>query len=367
MDPLFLPRVASLGPLLYALSLGARGRYHTAFALTGVVFLLHATTASHTAFMLWTACALGGRANLRACLLGPVLFLAAAGPLLVAMAIHGGPDIPTPAPEAWIQSLKLHFSFHHFRSPIVLAQKIVPAVLAILLAIAVSRWRGAGRVLGGYLVGALVLLAAAGLGNWLLASPLTIHLHLFEVGRMLDYLAVIGLGGWTFVAARGPVWVRVAGALVAASYFIRTTRAAWLDYGFALDLYLLAAALAATVLLRHPRLAQLIPGAARRLAALHRLRGPVPPRWRGYACIVVCAAGLVLASGWAPRWNPDGIERARLPDDAVGERAPSRGRGGHRAALHGRAGLFVSLLRRGDARSAAGRTVARAPSATAFS
>ena len=48
LDALFLPRVASLGPLLWALALGARGRFGRAFLLTGAVFLFHAPTAAHT-------------------------------------------------------------------------------------------------------------------------------------------------------------------------------------------------------------------------------------------------------------------------------------------------------------------------------
>ena len=115
-DAIFLPRVASLGPLLCALALGVRGRHLLAFAVIGVVFLFHATTAAHTALVLWCGIAAAGRKHMRACLLGPIVFLAAASPLLVLMAIRGGPDIPTPAPDEWIQSLKLHYPFHHYPS-----------------------------------------------------------------------------------------------------------------------------------------------------------------------------------------------------------------------------------------------------------
>ena len=126
LDAMFLPRVASLGPLLYALSLGVRRRYLAAFTLTGFVFLLHATTASHTAFVLWMGCVFAGQTRWRSYFIGPAIFLVMASPLLLMMAWQGGPGVPTPAPENWIQALKLHWPFHHFPRPWVVAHKVGP-------------------------------------------------------------------------------------------------------------------------------------------------------------------------------------------------------------------------------------------------
>ncbi len=311
-DALFIPRGASLGLLLYALALGVKRRYYLAFGLTGVVFLIHATTAAHTAFILWVCCALGGRSNLRQCLLGPLIFLTGAAPLLFIIAVHGGPDIPTPAPESWVQSLKLHYAFHHFPRPWVIVAKVGPGIIAVLLGIVVSRWRGAGRTLTGLLAGALGLIVAGGIGNSLLSWPVTVHLHLFEAGRILDLLALVALGRWSFSVLGCPWPVKLAGCLTVASYLVRIKLYEGVRYTFVADFYLLIIALMVTVLERR--------GLAERL----RLDG-IPRSW--YALIAASCILLMIVSGWIPVWKFSGADqrgyrlmqwaRVNLATDAV--------------------------------------------------
>ncbi|MBN2489651.1 MAG: hypothetical protein JXQ29_02235 [Planctomycetes bacterium] len=330
LDAMFLPRVASLGPLLWALELGVRGRFGRAFALTGAVFLVHAPTAAHTAFVLWVGCAFGGRANLRHCLLGPVLFLAAASPLLFWMAVHGGPEVPSPAPVEWVQSLKLHHAFHHFAIPWIPAGRAAAAAMAILLGVAVSRWRGAGALLAGFLAGAAGLIVAGGIGNWGFSWPVTIHLHLFEAGRLLDYLAVVALGRWSYSVFHGPWPTKAVGVLILAAYALRIPLHEWVRHRFVPDFYVLAAALAVTLLVRRE-----FPG-RRRLAA-HRLGGILrreglrpPPRRQAGGFAAGLGAALVVvsvAAGRMPEWNPTGAgypgyrmmrwARDHLPAEAV--------------------------------------------------
>ena len=314
-DVVFLPRVASLGLLLYALALGARGRYYRAFGLTGIVFLIHATTAAHTAFALWMCCAFGGRANLRPCIMGPVVFLSAAAPLLIMMAVQGGPNIPTPAPESWVQSLKLHYAFHHFPRPWDITAKVGPGIIAVLLGVVVSGWRGAGRTLTGFLAGALGLIAAAIIGNSLLSLPVTVHLHLFEAGRILDCLALVALGRWSFSTLSGPWFVKLATWLTVAAYLVRIKLYEWLRYEFVVDFYLLLAALMITILERRELVERL-------------RRGDVTPTLRlRYVSVALSCIVLMIVSGWVPTWKFSGAgqrgyrlmhwARGNLATDAV--------------------------------------------------
>lgn len=221
-DPLFLPRVASLGPLLFALVLCVRGRFLWAFALIGIVFLFHATTAAHTAALAWMACAFYGRDRIRDLVLGPLVFMAAASPLLFMMAQAGGSAIPTPAPAEWLAALKLQFPLHHFESVFVIASHALSGGLAVLLGILCSPWREQGRMLAGFLAGVLVMFAAGLVGNYILHSPFTIQLHVFQAGRMLDVLALVSLGWWTFVCFGRSSRIGLLSLIPTAAYVFRT-------------------------------------------------------------------------------------------------------------------------------------------------
>ncbi len=221
-DPLFLPRVMSLGPLLIALALCVRGRTLLAFALTGLVFLFHATTAAHTAMLVWVACAFCGREQLRALGLGPVVFLLAASPVLIMIVAAGGSDIPTPAPAAWIDAVKLQYPFHHFDNPFAVVMQALWGTLAVLMAILCSPWKSTGRMLAGFLVGVWLLFAIGAVGNNLLRSPQTIQLHLFQAGRMLDYLALLSVVWSVYACFRRSKLFGVAALLPALTYIFNS-------------------------------------------------------------------------------------------------------------------------------------------------
>ena len=321
-DEVFLPRVASMGLLLYAMSLGVRNRHLWAFALTGVVFLFHATTASHTAVLLWCACAFGGRRNFQYCLLGPLAFLGTASPLLLLMALNVESGIPVPAPYDWVQSLKLNFPFHHFPDLWEFSMKAGPTLLAIYLGIAVSPWGKAGHILTGYVVGGLLLFLAGGIGNWLFNWPVTIHLHVFEVGRILDSLAILSLGRWSFFSLGRPVFLQLASALVVGAFFIRSSLFEWVSFRWALDMYLLALALGTTLFYRYLRSNQ-------PRILLGSLRGNALNDFPRSSILIfsVIGLGLLLATNPIPDWKTTGEAhkgytmmrwaREVLPHDAV--------------------------------------------------
>jgi hypothetical protein len=297
---LLLPRVISLGPLLWALSLGVRGRFLGAFALAGVVFLFHATSAAHAAVLLGCVCAAGGRGNLRPLLLGPLVFLTIAGPLWIPMVLHGGSGIPTPAPEAWIRSVKFHFPFHHFESLLGYARVVTPAVIAVALAWIVGRKDPARRPLIGLLLGGAVLVLAGWVGNRLLALPTTIQLHLFQVARFFDYLAVAALGRWLFELARGPAVSGIAAAVVAGAFVGRDLLIKLLGCRTHVELYLLAVALIVTWWFGRSRAAAVSPDP----------RWPGPALRRAFVVVAVLGLMVLTAIGRVPRWDPTGAGRA---------------------------------------------------------
>lgn len=243
MDPNFLPRVASAGPLLFALAYGARGKYRLGLGLCGLVFLFHATTAAHTAALIGCAALCGDRRSVRDLFIGSGLFLLAASPLLLVAAASKGSGIPTPAPMEWLASVKLHYPFHHFAPPGEVAKKAVPAMLACLLAAVTSKDSTRRRLIAGTLAGTALLMAAGWLGNRWLHTPITIHLHLFQVGRPLDALAVVSLGGWSYWAFTRSRLGGGAAVLVTFAYLARNRFNEW----FIEDTILLGIALFATL------------------------------------------------------------------------------------------------------------------------
>ncbi|MFZ5636425.1 MAG: hypothetical protein ACOY82_07525 [Pseudomonadota bacterium] len=320
-DGIFLPRVASMGPLLFALVLCVRGRPLWAFALTGAVFLFHATTAAHTATLIWMACLFCGRERLRALTLGPVIFLIVAGPLLIMMAKAGGGGIPTPAPQDWIDAVKLHYPRHHYESPFVLAMQASWGALAVTMGILCSSWVGAGRLLAGFLAGVFLLFAAGLIGNNLLYSPHTVQLHLFQAGRMLDALAVLSLG-WTCYSCFNRSMAIGAVSLLPATAYVFATQLSYrsdlsglpasLHFALAngLILALLLGGVLMTLALRVTHASA--PGDAVGEASATPAplgAGGAPPRAR--AAMTIGLLWVALSTAWAsPTWDIDG---SRLP------------------------------------------------------
>ena len=99
MDSMVLNRTVVLGPHLFALALAIQRRYLAAFAVVGLAFLVHPTTSLHVAFLIWVAALCDGERR-RDALLGPLLCMAVASPLLLFMLSHrslsGVPFPPLP-------------------------------------------------------------------------------------------------------------------------------------------------------------------------------------------------------------------------------------------------------------------------------
>jgi hypothetical protein len=329
-EPILLPRVLSLGPLLIALALCMRGQTLLAFALTGLMFLFHATTAAHTAALVWMACAFCGRERLNALGLGPVIFLIVASPLMIMIIAANGSGIPIPAPVEWIDAVKLQYPFHHFDTPFVLVMQLLWGTLAVLMAILCSPWKGAGRILAGFLAGVWVLFAVGAAGNNVLRSPQTIQLHLFQVGRLLDYLALLSVIWSVNVCFQKSKLFGMAALLPALTYIFSTLifAAAGLPgtLGFTIAAYVVLAVMCAGVLMMIAiRLTRSDDAAAPALR-------PAPPlaRTLGISVLIVGIAaviGIKAADSSSSHWRYDGTRLtgypmmrwadAHLPADAV--------------------------------------------------
>lgn len=55
LEPAVISRALVVGLLLYALALGVSSRYHRAFLLAGLAFLVHPNSAAPVAALLWVA------------------------------------------------------------------------------------------------------------------------------------------------------------------------------------------------------------------------------------------------------------------------------------------------------------------------
>ena len=166
----------------------------------------------------------------------------------------------------------------------------------------------------GFLVGIFVLFTAGWMGNWVLRWPMTIHLHLFQAGRILDCLAIVSLGRWSMCAV-GAKWPLQAGCWsVVAAYILRDTLGNWTGYGVSIDTIPLLGAFAGT------------------LAWRVRLRENGPPvtqipRRCDYLMIAAFCVVLPVLRGRYPVWHPTlhgqpgerlmVWSRDALPDDAV--------------------------------------------------
>ncbi|WP_426753812.1 hypothetical protein [Myxococcus sp. Y35] len=194
-DNHLLNRTLALGPELVALALAASGRFPAAFLLTGAVFILHPTTASHTALLIWFA-ALVDRRHHRALLTGPLCFLLSASPLLVQMLLrgsHGG--VPFPAPEDWMHLNRLQLFFHHFPSTWMFAdhwERLAPLMFIL------GAWhaRALPRAAAGFLLGTLIACVAGWVGLEWLRHPAALHLHLQQASRLMNFVVAICGAAW---------------------------------------------------------------------------------------------------------------------------------------------------------------------------
>lgn len=200
MDDHLLPR-GTVGLLLHALALGARGRPHLACALVGVVVNIHPTTAAHAAAILWVQQALTG-ARRRDLITAPLVMVLAAAPLIVHALRGGGVGaVPTPAPSDWAEIANAAFPFHfEIRS----VDLWLWVILGAQTACALLSWRHlGGRSLLAFVLGVLLVSALGGLGWEVLRLPFARQLHPYESTRFMHYLAMCGAAALTLSWWRG--------------------------------------------------------------------------------------------------------------------------------------------------------------------
>jgi hypothetical protein len=194
MDPLVLNRTVVLGPLLFALAQGIRHRYHTAFLLIGLAFLVHPTSAVQVAFMVWFA-ALLDREHRRAALTGPLVCLAAASPLLVSMLVHrAAAGVPFPPPAEWLAVTRLTVGLHHYPSEWPFPSWFFLLSPLLLLAGALRSQRS--RPVELYMVAVGILFVGGALGTELIKFPTALHMHLLQSTRFLSFLAAACTARW---------------------------------------------------------------------------------------------------------------------------------------------------------------------------
>jgi hypothetical protein len=223
MDAQVLNRTVSLGPLLYALALGARGAHLRAFAVAGLTFVIHPTTAVHAAVLLWCAVWVprAPRRSMRAALLGPLVFLIAASPLVVKMMRQGSASgVPFPGPPEWWDFVRLNMYFHiyPFDSP----WSIEPFALLYGLVFFVAGRCFIPSSARAYLLGIAVCCTAGYLGAGLFKIPQVVFLHVWESIRFLVFIAAACCAAWVAGSWHGAAnrRTRVASVLLGLAFAI---------------------------------------------------------------------------------------------------------------------------------------------------
>lgn len=290
MDALVLNRTVALGPLLHALALSARRRHHAAFAVIGLSFLVHPTTATHAAVLAGMVLLSGAKdpEERRALLTAPLVGLACASPLLAVMlAERSAAGVPFPPPEVWIKNTLYTTYFHHYPSFWTWNYWIRPALPLLVLAGSLSYRRS--RPTLAMVAGVLLCCAVEGILVERFHVPSALHLHLLEASRFLTFIAAAHGAGWIVERWRTPprsVLAR-AGVTVAA-------------LGFGLNTGPNVPGLIEARMTHPVAIALVLAGVALDLAA--RRRAPrreapepwPPPPWAAPAAAAACAA---LAAG----------------------------------------------------------------------
>lgn len=223
MDAQVLNRTVSLGPLLYALALGARGAHVRGFAVAGLTFWIHPTTALHAAALLWCVVWLprASHRRVRAAILGPLVFLIAASPLIVRMGSHGSAGgVPFPGPPEWWNFVRLNMYFHIY--PFDTPGSIGPFTVLYGLVFFVLGRRFVPGAARAYLLGIAVCCAAGFLGTGLLRIPQAVFLHLWESLRFLVFIAAACCAAWVASSWHGAGGrrTRIASVLFALAFAI---------------------------------------------------------------------------------------------------------------------------------------------------
>ena len=217
MDPLVLNRTVSLGPLLFALALGAARRYRLAFLVTGAVFLIHPTTAIHAGILLTLAAALD-RGRRKEAVLGPMVGALAASPLLFSMARHGSAaQVPFPPPDDWVLLTRIMVSSHHYPSQWPASEwlQLLGQAAVLTMSLRARRCRRAEI----FALGIFVTCVAGAIGTEWLHFPAALHLHLQESLRFLTFLTAICGARWVLETWPAPGERRLPGLAAALAYF----------------------------------------------------------------------------------------------------------------------------------------------------
>ncbi|MCB9705132.1 MAG: hypothetical protein H6711_24860 [Myxococcales bacterium] len=231
LDNLLIPRVASLAPLLYAIALAVRGRFFAAFALAGLVFNLHPTTAAHGAVVvggLWLAARApallarlrgtsAGEVGVLRALLEVGAFLLAGLPMLL-LTIGGGAGfrVQFPFRPEWYEISTVVFPYHHFLGRLPLLNWVLglfPWVAWLSARLAGVRSRAADVVM----VTIPIFCALGYVLIEIVRLPQAVTLHVFESTRFASFLAPILVARWIlgWMAAGDPRRAALAVAVAA--------------------------------------------------------------------------------------------------------------------------------------------------------
>lgn len=204
-DPLMLPRTFVLPAELGALWLFLSGRRLPAFALLGLAFDLHATSAAQLAFALLVATVARARVDGARTLLAPLAFLLAASPLLARLGPGGDAATWPPWAEvdpAWGEVLRARLGHHLFPSTWPSAHWILAGLTLLMyrvgrrapLATARARY---GPRLDAVVAGLVLLGAVAGtLGSEARPTIGLLQLHPWQAFRLVTLLAVLRVAVW---------------------------------------------------------------------------------------------------------------------------------------------------------------------------
>jgi hypothetical protein len=223
MDAQVLNRTVSLGPLLFALALGARGAPLRGFAVAGLTFWIHPTTALHAVALLWCGVWVprASHRRVRAAILGPLVFGIAASPLIVKMASHHSTaGVPFPGPTAWWDFVRLNMYFHIYPLDMPWIAGPFAALYGLVFFVVGRRFLpGAARA---YLLGIAGCCMAGFLGTGLLRIPQAVFLHLWESVRFLVFIAAACCAAWVASQWHGAAnrRVRIASVLFALAFAI---------------------------------------------------------------------------------------------------------------------------------------------------
>ncbi|MDX2088270.1 MAG: DUF6798 domain-containing protein [Kofleriaceae bacterium] len=213
MDHLVLPRSMMAGVLFFALGAASRARFALAYALCGAAFTVHATTATHAAFLVFCI-SLGLRTPWKRLLLSPLWFIALASPLLLQILLHEkASGVPFPPPTEWVELQRLLVEFHHIISRFDSWPVLIPLIAPLVVTI---RWRMWAPL--AVFAGVVAFSATGYVLIEKLGVPIAFQLHMQEITRFLPYCGAVVVAAWFVRALDGEA--HIAGPVLAGAALI---------------------------------------------------------------------------------------------------------------------------------------------------